>query len=370
MEQEKNIQFSTEDIKKIIADITEEERINSGFKGEIKTLTTVEYYKESFKNKNFSLVKKIKSFTLPLTSRGFYNSKSSSIVVFLDSYNKIIDPNKKLLLLIKTCYHEIRHSTQNHLDSFSFDKFAYDIDRFIACNDSVYYDKNHDFFFFEIDANIYSIKKAKEYLEKNFPSIYKKESIKKEIEEYDDIYFTDWVFYDIGNSIERAISLLKNQKSSKKAKDFFSPILNIFLNTDNSFKSIIEIVNNENFKNIDNRIICALFSSKSFLESIDFNNLSYYELEILNKSLKYTIELFTKQQRILDMEQQPYKERLEFYLKIEKNIIRKLSHLHTCKILIKTLSERQLKPSKKYKLYKKKLPEYLDKTKSLLSNIK
>ena len=370
MNQEKNIQLNTKDIKKIITDIEEEERKESGFNGKIKSLTTIEYYKDSFKSKSFSLVKKITSLTTPLTASGIYNYKNASVVIFLDSYNKIIDPNVKITKFIKTCYHEIRHSIQEDFEPFSFNKFACDIDRLIAYYDSTLYAKRHDSFFFEIDANSYSIKKAKEYLEKKFPDIYNTEKIQKEIEDYDDYCLTNFILFDIGNSIEKTISLLKKHNISKEEKDDISPVLNIFLNDDNSFKSIKEIISNKCFKNIDERIICAFFSSKAFLESIDFNNLNYYELEILNESLKYTIDLYVRQQKIIDMEQDPYKERLENFLKTEKNIIYKLIYLYYYKSLINKLNKRQLKSSKKYELHKKKLPEYLNKTNFLLNTKK
>lgn len=368
MEQENNQRLTIDDIKKIIADIEEEERKESGFNAKIKTLTTVEYYKESFKNKNFTLVKKIKNLSTPLTASGIYNFKDSSVVIFLNSYSKIIDPNKKILKFIKTCYHEIRHSLQDNLDPFCFTKFACDIDRLIAYYDSVLYDKRHDSFFFEIDANTYSIQKAKEYLEKKFPDIYNIEEIKKEIEKYDEYSYDNYILFDIGNSIEKAILLLKKHNISKEEKDDVSPLLNIFLNDDNSFKSIKEIACNKNFKNIDERIICAFFSNSYFLESLDFNNLNDYELEILNESLNYTINLYRRQQKILDIELQPYKERLDTYLKIEKNIVRKLNYLYHYKHLMNAFNNRQLKSSKAHKLHKKKLPQYLEQTRSLLSS--
>jgi len=79
-------QLTIEDIKRIIADIEEEERKKSGFNGNLLPLTAVQYYKDSFKNRNFTLEKKIESLILPLRASGFYDYPSASTVIFLKSF--------------------------------------------------------------------------------------------------------------------------------------------------------------------------------------------------------------------------------------------------------------------------------------------
>ena len=370
MGQENNKQLTIDDIKKIIKDIEEEERKNFGFNGKIRNLTAVEYYKDSFKNKNLTLVKKISSLTVPLTASGICNFKNSSIVIFVDSYKKIIVPNKKTLNFIETCYHEIRHTIQPSLEDYSFDKFACDIDHLIASFNYNTYNNKHDSFYFEIDANLYGIYKAKEYLINKLPDVYENIIIQKHLEMYCNIYFNALILYDLSNSIEEASFLLKKHNFSKEEKDEISPILNIFFNEDNSFKSIKEIINNNNFKNIDPRISSSFFSSKVFLDSIDLNSLDYYELDILREVLESKNNMYMFQQEIVDTELKNNKERLQQSLNVKKNIINKIKTLHSYLYLIKEFKKIQAKSYRGHELHKKKIPEYLDKTNSLLSSKK
>ena len=183
-----------------------------------------------FKNKNLTLVKKISSLTVPLTARGIYRYKDSTVIIFMKSDNKILDPNTDLFSFILTCYHEIRHNLQDSLPVYSFDKFACDIDGFIAQFNPVIYNKKHNSFYNEINANNYAIEKAREYLENKFPDIYNNKEVQGKFEERKDVYFTDYVLFDIVNSIEETSYLLKKHKFSKDEKDDISPILNIFFN--------------------------------------------------------------------------------------------------------------------------------------------
>lgn len=370
MEQDKKKQLTINDVKNIIKDIEEDEVRNSGFNGKIRNLTAVEYYKESFKNKNLTLVKKISSLTVPLTAKGIYRYKDSTVIIFMKSDNKILDPNTDLFSFILTCYHEIRHNLQDSLPVYCFDKFACDIDGFIAQFNPVIYNKKHNSFYNEINANNYAIEKAREYLENKFPDIYNNKEVQGKFEERKDVYFTDYVLFDIVNSIEETSYLLKKHKFSKDEKDDISPILNIFFNEDNSFRSFKEIFSNEKFKDVDTRISCAFFSSKSFLDSIDLNNLDYNELDILYKSLEYTNKLYERQYKIIESEKKNYKERIEFFFMIQKNIFRRISYLRSTLRLIKVFEKRQAKSYRGHGLHKKKIPEYLDKTNYLLNSKK
>lgn len=370
MGRENNKQLTIDDIKKIIADIEEEEKKESGFNAKIKTLTTVEYYKESFKNKNFTLVKKIKNLSLPLTSSAFYSYKDSSIVIFMDSYTKILDQNSDLFRIVFTCYHEIGHNLQDSLPIYSFNRFACDIDSFIACFNTTVYDKKHDSFYNEIDANNYAIKKTKEYLKRNFPDIYNDKVVQHKFEIHEEDYFTDYVLFDLVNSIEETSYLLKKHKLSIEEKDDISPIINIFFGEDNSFRAFNEILSNKNLKDIDTRVFCAFLSSKAFLNSLDLTNLNCNELEILYKSLKYMNTLYDRQYKIIELEKSNYKERIQSYFKIQKNIFQRISYLKNILCVINDFKKRQAKSYRAHKLHKKKLPEYLDRTSSLLNSKK
>ena len=106
-----------------------------------------------------------------------------------------------------------------------------------------------DKYFFEIDANLYGITKSKKYLEKDYPELYVK--IKEELDKKERIYKYDYMMYDASNTVDmflkcsKIISKIKQATSISKLgfeKIEKSPVLDIFLNEDSSFKNIKEII--------------------------------------------------------------------------------------------------------------------------------
>ena len=86
---------------------------------------------------------------------------------------------------------------------------------------------------------------AKEYLKKNYPSLYEKQ--KEEIEKLEKRYQYDYLIYDASNTVDRFINIAKQAKNITKVtnkvgiKTFQemekSTVLDIFLNSnDLSFK--------------------------------------------------------------------------------------------------------------------------------------
>ena len=136
--------------------------------------------------------------------------------------------------------------------------------------------------------------------------------------------------YDASNPVDmflkcsKIISKIKQATSISKLgfeKIEKSPALDIFLNEDSSFKNIKEIMNNEKFYEIDKRIIYAFFSSQTFLESIDFDNVEVEELSIVKKALEYTNNIYKNQEHIANVMKDDKEISVLAYLKSIKSIV-------------------------------------------------
>ena len=71
--------------------------------------------------------------------------------------------------LLALTYHETRHVQQRHkisLKELNLESFLYYMDAILVL-DQAFYVREHDSFFSELDANLYGIRKAKDYLQNN-----------------------------------------------------------------------------------------------------------------------------------------------------------------------------------------------------------
>ena len=93
--------------------------------------------------------------------------------------------------MVYLCYHESRHSIQRKLPCFQFERFIMDINH--SLRTELDYTFTHDNYFYEIDANLYGVQKAKAYLKKYYPELYIKE--KEGIENLEKKYNLDYQLY-------------------------------------------------------------------------------------------------------------------------------------------------------------------------------
>lgn len=360
--------LSMEDMKKISHEIIEEELGQPSIELNVFPLTFVEYYNDYVFNKKYNLIKKAPYSTIPLIADGF-NDLEGNIIIFLNRINKIEKIEHKIFRLAQICYHEARHSMQQKFDKYSYNGFLKDIDHFLKTN--IDYTLEHNKYSFEIGANLYAVRKAKEYLETKYPDLYKKH--KDEIEKLEKKYQFDYMTYDASDTVERAIQMLKvtnkigNNKIIKgKSKKEISPVLEIFLNEDASFKNFSEIVQNEKFKELDKRIVYAILSSKSFLEQINMNQLSIEELEIVNKSLQYTSTLYKNQSKLIEQSLSEKNITYLEYLKSQKSLIKKINIIdaHYTRKLLDALNF--MRSDKKREKHMESIQNYLEKSHLLI----
>lgn len=321
------------EIKRIINEITISESKKYGVNFDVNPVSFADIIDPNFFiNNKYTLMKRISDYKAYKNSNGYNNLKGYA-VVFLDRikgtgifeeivketkydliqrYNSITHNDSKylrrlaereegyivkycngykfdLFQIIKTCYHEIRHSIQANNDRYSYDRFLYDIENFyMKCDLGRDYNDNHDSYSFEIGANLYGIRMAKEYLKNNYPDIYEKKKYIIGVIEMD--YKNDYHLYNPSYTIDRVIPWIKI--FSLFGINNISPILSIFLNEDGSYKRPIEVINNSKYPKLDKRIVYAFFSSLSFMKELkSMDNLLPEEVNIINEALDYTSDI-------------------------------------------------------------------------------
>ena len=344
---------SAREIKKIIKEITDSESKKYGIDIKLCPLSFVDIVNPSFVNgTKYTLLRRINDYAEYLHYNG-YNEKGSA-VVFVDriadtrirsnlkdlgklyaneirydlaqQYNRVLGRDteylrriaergngyfgtyngafaRELFLVLKTSYHEICHSVQLTFDRYSYERFLCDIENFfIKYNLGRDYKHNHDSYSFEIGANLYGTRMAKQYLMNNYPLIYEKD--KEEIELIEQRYMNDYLLYNPSYTIDRVLSRIRingvfsnNNETIKNV----SPVLSIFLNEDGSFKRPSEVMNDEKYHGLDKRIVCAMFSSLSFLKGLKYmNDLSFEEISIVMDAIDYTNDLCMMQMEFYD----------------------------------------------------------------------
>ncbi len=339
--------LSAKEIKKIIKDITNSESKKYGIDIKLCPLSFVDIVNSSFVNgTKYTVVRRISDYVEYLNYNG-YNDLKGNAVVFVDKlanesinylvklyakevsydivqqYNIALGRNTEylrkvaergngyfnkydgamvrgLFQVLKTSYHEIRHSVQLTFNKYSYERFLRDVeDFFIKCDLGRDYKYNHDSYSFEIGANLYGTRMAKEYLMNNYPLIYEKD--KGIIELIEKRYMDDYLLYNPSYTVDRVLPWIRIigvfSKNDENIKSI-SPVLGIFLNGDGSFKRPSEVMSNEKYQELDKRIVYAMFSSLSFLKELKYmNDLSSEEVQMIMDAMDYTNDLCVMQMK-------------------------------------------------------------------------
>lgn len=321
MERKENLNIN--EMKKIATEIINSESQKYNININVFPITNVEYYKNHVFNEPLNLAKTAYKATMPLYAGGLNDQKGNTII-FLSNMDKRINSNEnKIYRLVQACYHEVRHSVQQTFNKYSYEGFLNDIEHYLIRHGDAYLTK-HDKYSFEIGANLYGTTKAKEYLQKNYPDEYEK--LKEKIEKEYNEYKFDYLTYDATATIDRLFQttkIISKVPTISKKESEISPILAIFRNENNTFKSMDEITNNPIFHKLDQKIVSAIFSSKSFLQSINLENLTTDQIEIINNALAYTNTVYENQHKIIEDENSKNNITPLQYLKSQKDLLSK-----------------------------------------------
>lgn len=361
--------YKIKKLKEIANEIVEEEKLNNNIDTNLYPVTFIEYYNQYVLKKTINLVKKASLSLYALYARGFYDMEGN-IVIFLNTSDRIISLDGNLFSFVKTCYHEFRHTVQNEFSDESYEKFLTVVEALIRQNNNnVSYLLLHDDFSYEIGANLYGIRKAKEYVKRRYPYIYDKE--KEKINILENKYTFEYLTYDAAYNFDKFYKIIKslsfiNISDLVKFLEKYK-IFQIFLNNDGSFKTIKDIINNVNTFKIDSRIVSAVISSRSFIETVSVQSLSKEELEFFYKHLNYTNYVYNNQLETMTKYKNQKGIDLSNYLKKRQNIVDKARFMknYIKKCVIKNLYLSLTKYKRKN--HKKIINKYIEKTQEEIS---
>ena len=319
-------------MKKIAREITESESKKYGIDINVRPVAFADIVKpDFFTNRSYTLDKRIGDFYNHSHFMGYINYfEKGTIVVFVDKVLNKFEAQRigSIFMLARTCYHEARHWVQQTFDRYSYDRFLSDMEMFYMKTDANRdYLENHDEYSFEIGANLYGTKMAREYLKKNYPKTYERE--KRVIDAIEDRYKNDYMLYNPSYTIDRVIPRIRmlNPFGDNEIikHDFIkdtSPVLSIFLNGDGSFKRPSEVLANEKYQSLDKRIVYAFFSSELFLKELgNIKDLTPEEVLILNNSMDYMKLLCEVQMRYYDNEIRAMDEPSNFFERQKMRLI-------------------------------------------------
>ena len=303
--------ISVEEMKKIAREITESESKKYGIDINVRPVAFADIVNpDFFTNCSYTIDKRMKDFYqysyLPCEG---YNNFKGTMVVFVDKLLRsfVAKYISSIFMLANVCYHEARHSAQKTFDRYSYESFLRDIEQFYRkVGGNRDYRRHHDSYSFEIGANLYGIRMAREYLKKYNLEVYEK--FKDKIDRVEQQYEEDYKMYNASYTIDRVLPIIKVASAFGDNEivkhDFIkdtSPVLGIFLNGDGSFKKPSEVMNDERYQELDKRIVYAMFSSLTFLKDLGhMNNLTLDEISIVNEAIDYTSELCRRQMVSLD----------------------------------------------------------------------
>lgn len=289
--------LSVKELKKIANDIIDEEAKKNNLKIKAYPVTLIEYYTDFVFKDNFSLQRFNDFSGYPFNSVGFHDE--GNIIIFVNKIKreKVVKGNSSLLLLalLSTVYHEIRHNLQEKYDKSSYEDFLVSLERLLRSGKvrEFNYEKNHDEFSYEIGADLYGIRRTKEYLINKYPEIY--DEVKRNIENIEKYCLINYYMYDASYIYDLVIPIIRDKlRNGNYSKNY------IVLNNDGSFSSVREMFDNSQFNDLDIRIRAAIMSSRTYLKELDYGELSYDELEYLNEMVNYTNTIYDNQLNYLE----------------------------------------------------------------------
>lgn len=236
---------------------------------------------------------------------GIYQSKSKSIYIFSNVIDKINQKNYNnptnsndngLAYLINACFHELEHRLQFEYPQklkkqTSFSSVMFDIEKIIILFDKDFYNKKHDNFYLEIDADTKGVNNAI-----NFIKLYGIDSINTKYYE-NLITYNKYraLNYDIPQFISRFNNISKMYPQILKDKRYISneQILS-FYDEKGSFKPIDELMKHTNV------LTPYIISSEMFLKSIDNKVISSEQRKFILKNINMVYNEHKSKKNVLE----------------------------------------------------------------------
>ena len=290
-------------------------------------LYLVQYYDtEAFNNKlvlsNFHKLLRRKTISIISSFSqyfGSYNPETKGIMIYIDNqikygkaYKVYNNLNNKIEIkedlnslkttcsnILRTMYHEKRHHLQKTKKNNSFTSIVCQIED--NMKESLYgiskYFKNHDEWYFEIDANLYGVKKAIEYYENNpqdnhadmnyLKDLYYINKTQKYAYDFDK-FFTMYNIYREKNPFYTSSkNIITSNIFLKDKEEIWHKVL---YGDKKRLKPVEEIINNPLINKIDPKFINYVLTSKYLNKNTNYDELDYDTLIILANEFKKRIE--------------------------------------------------------------------------------
>ena len=288
--------ISIQKLKDLALLIADQQEQKYGIKININPMTVVEYYKSDIFKKDLIVIDDngykmidLSVLRFPFMYNAFYEIDRKDIIVFIRNFNKKIKANSDLLYIdfIISIYHEIKHQLQykdrENIKKLELSTFMFDIELLVQYFNPKFYNEHHGEIFMEIEANLYGVDCTLEYLKNNnllFPTV------KEHLQLLKNAYETDLKNYDFQKFLRLFNQIIMSNNSIER--DELPGWTEIFYNSDKTIKTIDQILSHEDITHVDSRFLDAFFSSKHFLENINFKGLTYNNQKIIMKAIKNT----------------------------------------------------------------------------------
>ena len=215
----------------------------------IESPTFWQYYKNHIKNNNLDFSETISRFLSVLSSSGYADDETGEVFVFNRNYAleyKFANPfdylgiaNLNDVFLSMVAFHEIRHIIQAQKFDI-FDEYEFFCINYLKVLNHKYMlnTEFHDSQYFEIDANLYGVSEAKEIFAHN-------KKISKFLDKQIAQYTYQKTVYEFEEFLRYFSIMMKKGEyiDSYNGDDF----LGTFWNSDGSFKSVSEMIDNPQF---------------------------------------------------------------------------------------------------------------------------
>ena len=273
-------------------------------KGEIELhqFTIVEWYKSDIlkrqiclNNSRINISERYKTFQAAGT---YFQSQKSIAIFFQQSAISLLLEYKRftleelILYYIEVLFHELEHhyqydsryETRKSTEINLFD-FTYDMEHFLIGNNCGHYQAHHDEYWKEIDSNLYGVNRTYIFI-KSKGLMTKK--IDKNLQKQRNKYLFALNNYDIHDFLHELHKIVRDGSKVDINNYWY---LWLLYENNNHFSSIDDITYCADKLGIDEEVLKYFFSSKDFLESLDFKSLSLENKQVIISAIKYALKI-------------------------------------------------------------------------------
>lgn len=278
----------------------------------IKFVGLINYYKTEVVKKEVSLkhpIQSISTLTMPFTSEGFYSPLVDTAYVIEDKISLLKYKINSLTYNLTVAAHEAKHQQQErHFDYYNlYERFLLSMESILLNMDNSFYNHFHDFFFSEIDADLYAALIVKEYKKtKNNKEIDSKylDIMEKLNKDRFKLFNNSLLFERLYTVITKEYNKRDNDMdiciddifyiSSIKDDEMYDYIRVLF-NDDGTLKKYNELLELHKDNMIDNNILNMVLGSSCLVQNIDYENINIEDLKKIYNLYRLNIELEKKQ---------------------------------------------------------------------------